>query len=289
MRTTPRTALPGVLMASVLATGIAPPLAAAQTPPPVEYTAVGNDDCSFTVSFVNRTNSQYYQIDYRIDGEEPRGSQGPVEIYRYGPWPNANQPVFPEQTNNYIFNGDPVESVKNRSIRNVPELPNPEQDSHQVDVRIAVGPDARHRLPEWRTIEVSGCLTETTLALSGPTATEIGEEVTFEVAVAPEGVTGTVQFYDGDEPIGGPVTVEDDMATLTHVFAEPGSHPITARLSADGQFADSVSESLTVIVPEAPPVPGTGSLGSAADFEVDLGSTGSLMQISGMLNAGSGR
>lgn len=257
-------AAPVLLALSAVGLGAVTPIASAQEPPPIQYEAVGNDDCTFTVTFDNRTNSRFYQIDYRIDGEDPRTTLDGIPIYRWGPWPDAEVPF---NTLPYVWDREPLRSVKTQNIRNVVDLPNPDQDSHQVDVRIAVGPQTAHRLPEWRTIEVTGCLTKTSVSLTGPASAELGADVTFEVETLPTGATGTVQFYDGDDPIGESVTVVEGTASLTHAFETSGPHTITARFDAAGRFADSVSEPLTVVVPEAPPGPGSGSLGS-----LDVGS-----------------
>ncbi|MBM4723358.1 hypothetical protein GS439_12585, partial [Rhodococcus hoagii] len=46
--------------------------------------------------------------------------------------------------------------------------------------------------------------------------------------VAPRTPHGTVQFFDGDKPIGEAVDLVDGRASLTHSFSGTGSHTIVA-------------------------------------------------------------
>lgn len=77
---------------------------------------------------------------------------------------------------------------------------------------------------------------------SSPSVT--GEQVTFTAVVAAVGPgagtpTGTVQFTVDGEPLGGPVALTDGGATSPAIALRPGSHPVVAAYSGDGDFSGS--------------------------------------------------
>ena len=83
--------------------------------------------------------------------------------------------------------------------------------------------------------------------------------------VASGPVRGTVQFFDGDTPIGEAVELVDGVATLNHAFTSVGGHRITAVYSGAAGLQGSSAEARTVDVTSgastAPGGPtGTGSL-----------------------------
>jgi len=89
--------------------------------------------------------------------------------------------------------------------------------------------------------------TTTTAVTSSKSSIIIGEPVDFTatITVTPPGagtVSGTVQFKDGLNNLGLPVTVTGGKATLTGVTTlSPGTHSITAVYSGDGNFKGSTS------------------------------------------------
>jgi FtsP/CotA-like multicopper oxidase with cupredoxin domain len=59
---------------------------------------------------------------------------------------------------------------------------------------------------------------------------------------------GTVQFFDGDAPLGDPVAVAGGQAVLTTQLASYGSHSIAAAYSGDDSRNQSLSEAVPVAV-----------------------------------------
>ncbi|MFE3293464.1 Ig-like domain repeat protein [Rhodococcus sp. NPDC059234] len=103
----------------------------------------------------------------------------------------------------------------------------------------------------------------TSTVLTVPASATAGVAVELKAVVAPANASGTVQFKDGDTPIGVPVAVVDGKATLSHAFAAAGSRNITAVYSGAAGFAGSTSAKSVVEVAAAPgDGGGTGSLGS---------------------------
>ncbi|MFC7447783.1 Ig-like domain-containing protein [Rhodococcus daqingensis] len=90
--------------------------------------------------------------------------------------------------------------------------------------------------------------TATTTGLTVPGSAVAGDVVPLSATVAPVPTGGTVQFKDGDTPLGAPVTVMDGKAMLPHSFDSNGAHRITAVYSGGGRFLASVSPTLTVNV-----------------------------------------
>ncbi|RVW02140.1 Ig-like domain-containing protein [Rhodococcus xishaensis] len=95
---------------------------------------------------------------------------------------------------------------------------------------------------------------ETTTTVSAPANAETGEEVTLTASVAPDHATGTVQFTDGGEDIGSPVTVSNGVATLQHTFSAAGAHNIAAVFTGGTGFGDSTASAQTVTVSDPTPV-----------------------------------
>jgi hypothetical protein len=78
-----------------------------------------------------------------------------------------------------------------------------------------------------------------------------GNSVTFTATVRPAGATGTIQFNDGINPIGGPVTLNNSAASVVATGLAVGAHPITAVYSGDDNNAASTSATLNEIVSDA--------------------------------------
>ncbi|MCL2535710.1 MAG: Ig-like domain-containing protein, partial [Nocardiaceae bacterium] len=69
--------------------------------------------------------------------------------------------------------------------------------------------------------------------------------------VAPRTPGGTVQFFDGDKPLGQAVQLVDGRASLQFTFSATGSHSITAKYSGAGGFTASTSVPGTLVISEA--------------------------------------
>lgn len=105
----------------------------------------------------------------------------------------------------------------------------------------------------------------TATALTVPASAASASTVTLWASVVASGpVRGTVQFFDGDSPIGEAVELVDGAATLNHAFTSVGGHRITAVYSGAAGLQGSTSEVRTVDVTSGASTPGgttgTGSL-----------------------------
>ncbi|MBM4516011.1 hypothetical protein GS432_04840 [Rhodococcus hoagii] len=68
----------------------------------------------------------------------------------------------------------------------------------------------------------------TTTTLTVPATTVKGTATTLTATVTPANASGSVQFLDGQTPIGGPPTVTNGTASVQHSFATSGNHSIGA-------------------------------------------------------------
>ena len=94
----------------------------------------------------------------------------------------------------------------------------------------------------------------------GPTATELfyptgvppNSSVILQAIVFPTSgfafPTGTVQFFDGSTALGAPVTVINEIATLTTTLLSHGANSISASYSGDSNFNPSTSSSANIFV-----------------------------------------
>jgi hypothetical protein len=92
----------------------------------------------------------------------------------------------------------------------------------------------------------------TTATLTSPTPdpTAVGQPVTFSaiVTVVAPGAgtpTGAVQFLDGATPLGAPVVLNANAASLTTSALGGGTHVITAAYSGDTNFKQSASQAVS--------------------------------------------
>ncbi|MBI4912458.1 MAG: Ig-like domain repeat protein [Acidobacteria bacterium] len=85
-------------------------------------------------------------------------------------------------------------------------------------------------------------------------ANPVAEDLSFTLTATVTGVapTGTVQFYDGGTPLGGPAPLDAGQATLTAGPMSPGNHLITARYSGDASHFESTSGPLKQVVLSLP-------------------------------------
>lgn len=90
----------------------------------------------------------------------------------------------------------------------------------------------------------------TTLTLTGPETSLLGESVTFEATLASEAgtPTGTVSFRFGDQPLGSIALDAEGVASLTTAALPLGTHEITARYAPSETFGPALSEPLSVTV-----------------------------------------
>ena len=96
-----------------------------------------------------------------------------------------------------------------------------------------------------RTFTVAAAIpTTTTLATSG-TPTTYGQNVTFTATVSPIPTGGTVQFYDGIDPLGSPATVNTTTgeATYSTTTLGAGTHVITAQYNGYQIYETSTTAS----------------------------------------------
>ncbi|QBJ96555.1 Ig-like domain repeat protein [Rhodococcus sp. ABRD24] len=89
---------------------------------------------------------------------------------------------------------------------------------------------------------------ETTTTVTAPTTVGKGSEANLTATVSPAGATGTVQFFEGANPIGDPVAVSGGTATLPHSFSEMGTYSISAKYTPSGQFHASESTAVPIEV-----------------------------------------
>ncbi|RDI30622.1 Ig-like domain-containing protein [Rhodococcus sp. AG1013] len=88
----------------------------------------------------------------------------------------------------------------------------------------------------------------TATTLQAPASAKTGESVTLTATVDPTNAAGQVQFKDGDNNIGSPVTPVNGVATLPHTFDTVGPHSISAVFTAGAGFHNSTSTAHTVDV-----------------------------------------
>ena len=105
---------------------------------------------------------------------------------------------------------------------------------------------------------------ETTTTVTAPASVGRGSPTDLTATIAPTGATGTVQFFEGANPIGNPVEVSGGTATLSHVFSDMGTYAISAKYTATGLFHDSESAPVQV---EVGPVVTTATLAVPASAE----------------------
>nr|WP_242484763.1 Ig-like domain-containing protein [Rhodococcus sp. MS16] len=104
---------------------------------------------------------------------------------------------------------------------------------------------------------------DTTTTLNVPASGVVGKSVQLKANVSPLGSVGTVQFFEGNVPLGAAVDVVNGVAVLDHTFATAGNHSITAVFSGGPGMKASESTGSTINVTEAGTEPGgSGSLGN---------------------------
>ncbi|PSR43282.1 Ig-like domain repeat protein [Rhodococcus sp. AD45-ID] len=104
---------------------------------------------------------------------------------------------------------------------------------------------------------------DTTTTLNVPASGVVGKSVQLKANVSPLGSVGTVQFFEGNLPLGAAVDVVNGVAVLDHTFATAGNRSITAVFSGGPGMKASESTGSTINVTEAETeTGGSGSLGN---------------------------
>ncbi|WP_336881101.1 Ig-like domain-containing protein [Rhodococcus globerulus] len=104
---------------------------------------------------------------------------------------------------------------------------------------------------------------DTTTTLNVPASGVVGKSVQLKANVSPLGSVGTVQFFEGNVPLGAAVDVVNGVAVFDHTFATAGNRSITAVFSGGPGMKASESTGSTINVTEAETeTGGSGSLGN---------------------------
>ena len=75
---------------------------------------------------------------------------------------------------------------------------------------------------------ITGTATTTALAVTPASPVTVGDNVTLTATVSPTGAVGSVQFYDGVNPIGSPVAVSSDTAATSTTSLTVATHNLKA-------------------------------------------------------------
>ncbi|GEE00148.1 hypothetical protein nbrc107696_05940 [Gordonia spumicola] len=122
--------------------------------------------------------------------------------------------------------------------------------------------------------EVVDPAVRTTVTLDVPDNAGAGQEVTLKANLDPDNAEGKVQFKDGDDNIGSPITVTGGVATLDHTFTTRGDHDIKAVFTADPGFRDATSGVKTVVVKSATTTaldaPATARVGEEVTYTANI-------------------
>ncbi|CAM2962657.1 Ig-like domain-containing protein [Prescottella defluvii] len=115
----------------------------------------------------------------------------------------------------------------------------------------------------------------TSMTLTAPASIGKGSPANLTATVSPSTATGTVQFFDGANPIGDPVTVSGGTATLSHAFDTMGTSSVSAKYTATGLFHDSEAEAQQVevgpvVTSTAVTVPATAEAGSTVQLQATV-------------------
>ncbi|MFE3293465.1 beta strand repeat-containing protein, partial [Rhodococcus sp. NPDC059234] len=120
-------------------------------------------------------------------------------------------------------------------------------------------------------VSVPDVATQTSVTV--PATASTGQAVDLTATVTPAPTSGTVQFKDGAANLGGPVTLVNGEATLSHAFDAAGAKSITAVFSGAAGFSGSTSAAanIAVSVPDVATqtsvtVPATASTGQSVDL-----------------------
>ncbi|KAA0024701.1 hypothetical protein [Antrihabitans cavernicola] len=148
-----------VLPITVLsAVAFAGPASAAS--PGTDISASSAAACDVTFQIVNRTNSTFYTIDFRVDGEPLTGTDygsGPTGRLSVHSEVADGTPTFPG--NPYRTDLPPVTSQKTENLPSLGYPAKPPTETYNVEYRMILGPNGPDRHPAWQSIQVAGCAT----------------------------------------------------------------------------------------------------------------------------------
>ncbi|KDQ04438.1 hypothetical protein EN35_33245, partial [Rhodococcus qingshengii] len=130
-----------------------------------------------------------------------------------------------------------------------------------------VGSSAQARTVNVTDPAPSDVTTET--VVTAPADAVVNKSVTLSATVSSVQNGGTVQFMDGDTPIGDAVAVVNGIAALNHTFTTTGTHSISAIYSGATGFTGSTSTAHAIQI-KAATGGGTGSLGSGSAGSSDF-------------------
>ncbi|MFE5644348.1 Ig-like domain-containing protein, partial [Rhodococcus sp. NPDC056516] len=130
-----------------------------------------------------------------------------------------------------------------------------------------IGSSAQARTVNVTAPAPSDVTTETVVTV--PADAVVNKSVTLSAAVSSVQNGGTVQFMDGDTPIGDAVAVVNGIAALNHTFTTTGTHSITAIYSGAAGFTGSTSTAHAIQI-KAATGGGSGSLGSGSAGSSDF-------------------
>lgn len=125
---------------------------------PVQFNAVGNDQCEVTFTIENRTNSEDYTVDYMIDDEFANWKTDKhYSVTRFALSSKAEAPLWGGGIP-YVSDREPVVNNRTIDLKTVENLPNPDSDTHTISYRLIRGPHVDHRDDDnVYTTDVSGC------------------------------------------------------------------------------------------------------------------------------------
>ncbi|MDI9902732.1 Ig-like domain-containing protein [Rhodococcus sp. IEGM 1409] len=130
-----------------------------------------------------------------------------------------------------------------------------------------VGSSAQARTVNVTDPAPSDVTTETVVTV--PADAVVNKSVTLSATVSSVQNGGTVQFMNGDTPIGDAVAVINGIAALNHTFTTTGTHSITAIYSGAAGFTGSTSTAHAIQI-KAATGGGSGSLGSGSAGSSDF-------------------
>lgn len=110
------------------------------------------------------------------------------------------------------------------------------------------------------------------IALNLSTSTSLwASDVTLTAALTPSLASGSVQFFDGNTPIGSAIS-NNGLASLVVNSLDVGTHSITARYSGDNTYAAAVSTAQALVITQAASVVGLTLSKTTAEYgqQVDL-------------------
>ena len=145
-----------IVMLSALA--FAPPASAAS--PGTDISASSPGPCEVTFQIVNRTNSTFYTIDFRVDGEPLTGTDygsGPTGRLSVHSEVAPGTPTFPG--NPYTNSLPPITSTKTENLKTLGYPDKLPTETYNVEYRMILGPNGPDRHPAFQSILVNGCAT----------------------------------------------------------------------------------------------------------------------------------